>query len=598
MKRSKSASPVKASKTHSISSFSSFSRKFREPSNEPTYEGSSWLQRYTPHASHQISIHPKKLKETSNAIESMVFGKSGKKILLLAGPAGCGKSTCASILGDELIRKYKTSGHHLTNDKDTVIEFITTADVSGLSLPRQFQDFLLQARVLNHFNKKLLLVEDLPNLFHEETCQLFHQSLWDWLEWPGDLPPLVICITETEHTSQDWFDERRERNLSFGLEHNYIAETILNGPILRHRCLQRINYNPVARTYLKKCLQTISSQESTLLKSRQVPKSDLDDCISRLSETGDLRSAICSFELWAHQFRPERNDHGILVGKENGMGIFSAVGKVIFGTQHPEQELLNHLKSNNQTSLRSPDQIDTVLVENVIRNYSSRCTFFNLNLLENYTATTKTDSVVDQTLCDVAHQLSLCDTLKSEYSLEIGARATRMLLANRGRSVSKLRFSRDSKRWKKINLVDRGMKEFERMRLALQESTGVSAPTRSGKTTLALYDGFYEPLVLSRTGNKVPRIGGSLSNIMLADTEIISPEKDQYTPLKELEEKYINMVENKPQHEEEDVIEDSMDDWDEKWDETNNTEMDELLTQRSGRAPSDDILSDSDLDNI
>lgn len=125
-------------------------------------------------------------------------------------------------------------------------EFRGDCIVNDLPQMESFSEFLKGARYLVMSNLSLILIEDLPNVFHIDTRRRFQQLILQWLYSSEPLlPPLVICITECEIPEND------NNYRKFGIDYTFSAETIMNKEILMHPRLKRIKFNPINSTLLK-----------------------------------------------------------------------------------------------------------------------------------------------------------------------------------------------------------------------------------------------------------------------------------------------------------------------------------------------------------
>lgn len=133
----------------------------------------------------------------------MFLPNAKHRILLLSGPSGCSKSTVIKELSKILVPKYRQNSNgtslRSTPNEHKVTEFRGDCIVNDLPQMESFSEFLKGARYLVMSNLSLILIEDLPNVFHIDTRRRFQQLILQWLYSSEPLlPPLVICITECE----------------------------------------------------------------------------------------------------------------------------------------------------------------------------------------------------------------------------------------------------------------------------------------------------------------------------------------------------------------------------------------------------------------
>ncbi|CDK25410.1 unnamed protein product [Kuraishia capsulata CBS 1993] len=545
----------------------------------------------------EIAIHPRKLTDLKKAMTSMlhadpIFGYSCR-ILICSGPSGSCKSTAVQLVARELLPDVSNPIVEYINPQSMVSAGGGTGSTMG-----SFSNFMRQCAVLTGNNKRFVVVEDIPNIYHDKTREEFLTSLKEWLDISekNDLPPVVMIVTEYE-TPQEY--------VSGGLNRNFIAETVFDREILFHRRVSRIKFNPVAKTYLKKCLTNIYNRETKLFKAKGVSKTRAFEEINALSTNyGDVRSAIISFQFWS-RFHSKGSKSITTLGKETNMGIFNALGKIIYGTQHKEEEILNFRKLQigeyklSDQSDAGAINVDVASVSNVLKDFGSQATSFNLGLLENYTGFDPANLKVDAQLLQIIDDLSIADLCSTrglpEYQGNIAMRSVRIHMRNIESSIGttkrhdNLKFSRQWKVQQKQNNTNRELEDY-RLR-KLKRLSGIS---RVSSSDCLLLDGFYEPIILnsrkSLLRTRYPRVGGSLNNPIYADSEIVieNEEDDYFTRVKNARQADLETYGVDVEAEEEGALE--------------SDDSDPVVDSEEDTTVHDDdsveLLSDSDLDNV
>ena len=431
----------------------SASASISELASASAAESLQWIDKYSPRSLDQVAIHNRKLKDVRSILEPMVSGESQCKILVLTGPSGCSKSTVIKLLSQELIE-----------DRGGQIPYIEW--INPLETHRdQFDDFLQSVRFRRGVRKSIVLVEDIPNVFHEETRERLRKSLMQWAYSDQRTPPLVICITECDLANEETM--RR----GYSIENNYNAETILGKKLLNAPTVHRIKFNPVNATLIKKTLNSIVKSESAQLQA--IPSNAIKDEILKLSTFGDIRSAISALEFWCKLYH-EDTANTLNLGKEQPVSIFHAVGKCVYGSKS--------------------DEDDNVTTNQVVKDFITRPSIMKLALLENYTSLNKSQFPLSVAL-EVADGLSLADTIVPEgESLEISTRAVRTSIAKVTATGSShnnmgLVFPREWKVQRRIQRVKNDVSQY--MELELRKNRTV---LRSFQDSNQLF-GDLEPLI-------------------------------------------------------------------------------------------------------
>lgn len=359
-----------------------------------------------------------------------------KRMLILKGASGVGKtatvSTLAVAMGFGILE--------WTNP--TVSDFSSDNYLSTLS---QFEDFLgrsgkftsLFTQASEHrgdpntrplseharldVQKKVILVEEFPNLFTSSTTALqsFRNSILRHLSTvpafsdSADSPiPLILIISESPATT------------TTSLTDTFTAHRLLGPSILAHPATSTIEFNPIAPTFITKALNLVIQKEARSSGRRRVPGPEV---LKRLSEAGDVRSAIGSLEFlcvkgqrggdddeWGGRVASkgkkgsttasaitamEARSLELVSQREASLGLFHAVGKVVYNkregehqqpmregfTVQPPDHLAQHVR------LRAPDVSSDDLLDETGTDTST----FIAALHENYVLSCSGDSFTD-----------------------------------------------------------------------------------------------------------------------------------------------------------------------------------------------------------
>lgn len=294
-----------------------------------------------------------------------------KRLLILKGPSGTGKTATISALATKM-------SFDVTEWRNPVgTDF---ASESFLSLAAQFEEFLgrsdkfdsLQFETLQNTTrvsskaglasslknqKRIILIEEFPNTFSRTSSALhsFRSSILHYLAAntlpvgtssarqhgpPNNFTPLVMVISETLLTTVT------------AAADSFTAHRLLGSEILTHPGVSMIEFNPIAPTFLAKALDLVIQKEAQESGRRRTPGIAM---LKKLGEVGDIRSAIESLEFlcvkgdigsdWGGRVATKlkkgaRNSAGLtkmeqesiemVTQREATLGIFHAVGKVVY----------------------------------------------------------------------------------------------------------------------------------------------------------------------------------------------------------------------------------------------------------------------------
>ncbi|CAD6593372.1 MAG: Cell cycle checkpoint protein rad17 [Alectoria sarmentosa] len=417
-----------------------------------------WAEKYGPNNLEELMVHKKKVSDVRNWLENVLWGQDrkvcssrpfvvvpslivSKRLLLLKGPSGAGKTATISMLA-------KAMGVDVLEWKNPVgSEFPSEA---YLSMSAHFEDFLGRSGKYNqlalagiHRNlsatpsssidvlsentrKRIILMEEFPNTFINTSSALrsFRSSVLQYLVYTtpstgavlskkqGDNPnvtPVVMVITETRLTT------------STAASDSFTAHRLLGPELLSHAGVSTLEFNPIASTYLTKALDFVVQKEARQSGRRRVPGPAV---LKKLGEVGDIRSAIGSLEFlclrrevgndWGGRValrakkganassaltKMERESLEMVSQRESTLGLFHAVGKVVYNkrddfaggdaAREPPPQPPSHLSGH--VRLRVPQ----VSVDQLIGETGTDIATFIAALHENFVLSCEGNSFTD-----------------------------------------------------------------------------------------------------------------------------------------------------------------------------------------------------------
>ncbi|GMK55142.1 hypothetical protein CspeluHIS016_0201980 [Cutaneotrichosporon spelunceum] len=213
-----------------------------------------------------------------------------RRILLVTGPAGIGKTTTVRLLA-------RTLGIDLVEWADSVDErglggYDVESNLNKLTsfLSRNSYAPLPTGRPSHPSRPRVLLMTSLPNLSHLPTREGFHAALHHFCKnFAATTCPLIIVHSDAGsggRAEESW----RERDRG-GLES---AADLVGREVMGTAWCAEIDFLPLAPTFLKKALNRVL--ELAIENTSQRPAPDAVQLIA-LTCNGDLRSAINSLQL-------------------------------------------------------------------------------------------------------------------------------------------------------------------------------------------------------------------------------------------------------------------------------------------------------------
>ena len=295
-----------------------------------------------------------------------------KRLLVLKGPSGAGKTATISMLA-------RVMDIDVSEWRNPVGSQFSSEAYS--SMCAQFEDFLGRS---GRFNKlvlagrlenvsaassrttdtlggkttgKIILMEEFPNTFLSTSVALrsFRSSVLQHITSNppsigasqekqqvdhSNITPMVMIITETRRTTVTSASD------------SFTVHRLLGPELLSHPCVSIIEFNPVASTYLIKALDLVVQKEARQSGRRRIPGLAV---LKKLGEAGDIRSAIGSLQFlclregdgndWggrvasrankgANTLSPltklEKVSLAMVTQRESNLGLFHSVGKVVY----------------------------------------------------------------------------------------------------------------------------------------------------------------------------------------------------------------------------------------------------------------------------
>ncbi|KAL5121399.1 RFC checkpoint protein Rad17 [Pleosporales sp. CAS-2024a] len=392
-----------------------------QPVRKDTVDRRPWTERFGPVSLEELAVHKNKVAHVRTWLEDVFSGQGRKRLLLLKGPAGSGKTTTMSLLAKEL----GIAMHEWKNP---------TASISGpegfMSATAQFEDFVARAGAFGSLvfdtpssnspppptsssesrQKQLILVEEFPNTFARASSavQSFRSSVLNYLaantlsttaffsgksEHAESVTPMIMIISETLLSTNT------------AAADSFTAHRLLGPAILTHPGVSVIEFNAIAPTFMTKALDLIVVKEARQSGRRKTVGPQV---IQKLAELGDIRSAASSLEFlclrgdnaegWGAKVnftkkkgpkdvpitKMERESLELVTQRESTLGIFHAVGRVVYNKRLQESADACVAQPPNWFPERRRPKASEVNTETLIDELGTDTPTFVAALHENY----------------------------------------------------------------------------------------------------------------------------------------------------------------------------------------------------------------------
>lgn len=339
-----------------------------------------WMDVYAPTSRDDLAVHKKKVQEVESWIVESLAGMKGRKLLLLTGPAGCGKTATLKVLAreagihiQEWINTTTSTFSKGFNEQETT--WIPGDQVHSVGQMSQLQDFLMRASkyksVCTTKNQgTIVFMEEFPNAVLRNSME-FHHLLRRYSMRSGSSPCVFVVsdCTVQQGSSKQLFPPELQQELS-----------IVN-----------ISFNPVAASQMVRAMSRVLSMDSTCEQGggKPMPPKDALTALADAS-SGDVRSAINALQFAAKKdvyhleelftgnttttgrsgpkskarktgstkSKSSKGDkeQGLasVGGKDSSLFLFRALGKVLYCKRESDKGVVDHLPSHFVTHERSP----------------------------------------------------------------------------------------------------------------------------------------------------------------------------------------------------------------------------------------------------
>lgn len=386
-----------------------------------------WSDRYGPSNLEELAVHKKKVGDVQKWLTDVLSGLDDRRLLVLKGPAGCGKSTTVSLLSKALAVPI------VSWNNPTAAEAGSTSTIAA-----QFGEFLNRSGQYGSLDfgglvqsnadatKRILVVEEFPTTMTRSSTAIdsFRSVILQYVasSAPARLgafsgkqsalathPPVIMIITETLLTSNTAATD------------SFTAHRLLGPEISNHPLVTITEFNPVAPTFVTKALDLVVKKEARDSKRRRAPGPAV---IQRLVDMGDIRSAVNSLEFlcvrgdsngdWSGTVAAkskkaskdgvpltsmEKQSLELVSQREATLDMFHAAGKVVYNKREdpkikdtrlePPPKPPDHLKHLNRPKV---SQVD---IEALLNETGTDIQTFLSTLHENYVLSCNGDTFVD-----------------------------------------------------------------------------------------------------------------------------------------------------------------------------------------------------------
>ncbi|KAM0114934.1 RFC checkpoint protein Rad17 [Aspergillus fumigatus] len=324
-----------------------------------------WAQKYSPVSLNELAVHKKKVADVQSWLSDALCAFE-KKLLVLRGPAGSGKTTTLSLLSDKLgfdvLEWRNPSGSEFaakgfTSTTAQFEEFLTRGNrFRGLEFHGATGSSASKFNSSDHMTPRVILIEEFPTVFDGDSPGLaaFRLSLQRYLSVSSSprsnirndierhgSSPVVIIVSETMLNTEGSYSD------------NFTAHKLLGPDILSHPCTTIVDFNAIAPTFMFKALNLVLEKHIRRYRSAKRPGPAM---LKSLSEVGDIRSAISSLEFLCLRYSRGRYMAAIGLGmlRQDELSYQVAARGLLFSLPSPVKRRITptNQKGNTQDGHR------------------------------------------------------------------------------------------------------------------------------------------------------------------------------------------------------------------------------------------------------
>jgi len=324
-----------------------------------------WAERFAPMNLDELAVHKRKVGDVRTWLEEVMNGRMRQRLLILKGAAGTGKTTTVQLLAKSM-------------DCDVLewrnpVGSVAAAD-GFQSMTAQFEEFMGRGGKFGQLDlfsadvkpskpeikpldrrKQIILVEEFPNTFtrSSDVLQSFRSTILQYLA--SNTPPLSVAFNKDKDpiTPVVMIISETLLTTTSASADSFTAHRLLGPEVLQHPGVGIIEFNAIAPTFLAKALELVVQKESRKSGRKKTPGPLV---LKKLGEVGDIRSAVGSLEFmclrgdtngdWGAKVafgkgkkpakdsitltRMEEESLELITRREASLGIFHAVGKVVY----------------------------------------------------------------------------------------------------------------------------------------------------------------------------------------------------------------------------------------------------------------------------
>ena len=417
-----------------------------------------WSDRYGPTNLDELAVHKKKVADVQKWIMDVLSGLDDRRLLILKGPAGSGKSTTVTLLS-KLLGVPLISWNNPTAAEPGPASSVAAQFSEFLNRSGQYGSLDFDGSTVTGFTstKRILVVEEFPTNMARSSAAIdsFRSVILQYVATSAPAlpaafkqstldthPPVIIIVTETLLTSNTAATD------------SFTAHRLLGPEISNHPLVTITEFNPVAPTFVTKALDLVIKKEARDSKRRRAPGPAV---IQRLADMGDIRSAVNTLEFlcvrgdgsgdWSGTVAAkvkkvgkdgvpltnmEKQSLELVSQRETTLDMFHAVGKVVWNKREdpsitatkadPPAKLPEHLKIFNKPKV---SQVD---IEALLNETGTDIQTFLSALHENYVLSCNGNAFVDALMAcsdylsdsDILNPDSRALTRSSRYGVGTG----------------------------------------------------------------------------------------------------------------------------------------------------------------------------------
>lgn len=269
-----------------------------------------FIDKYTPETSSELAVSDSAIKAFTEWANTPEF-RNSKRILIISGPSGAGKTTMVRVVCKELgfsTIEYSPYGSMARYDAE--------GNMYSMSAVDDFRSWVMRAAkgpsILSDCPLRFLVLEDFP-FINSENSMKFRAVFTDYLRFPKVMPMVIILSDSERYSRHSSSASGSSKNMAYSIVSSFLLSTSEINP-----WVHSIKVNPVTLKKMRQALTKVSAKYGVKMAMTTV-----NDIVQECGK--DIRSAMNMLQFSQFDFVGKK----INCRKDFELSLFHGAGKIL-----------------------------------------------------------------------------------------------------------------------------------------------------------------------------------------------------------------------------------------------------------------------------